>query len=329
MSKIRIGIVGYGNLGRGVELAVAANPDQELVAVFSRRDPASVKIVTEGVPVCRLDEIESWKGKVDVMILCGGSATDLPTQTPALAAMFNVVDSFDTHAKIPAHFANVEAAAKPAGTVGIISVGWDPGMFSLNRLYAECILPMGKDYTFWGRGVSQGHSDAIRRVKGVKDARQYTVPVEAAMDAVRSGSNPELSTREKHLRECWVVTEEGADLAAIEQEIKTMPNYFADYDTTVNFISQEELDRDHKGIPHGGFVIRTGRTGLNAETGHIIEYSLKLGSNPEFTASVLAAYARAAYRLAQNGHSGAKTVFDIAPALLSPHDGAELRARML
>jgi len=329
MTKIRIGIVGYGNLGRGVELAVAANADQELVAVFSRRDPASVKIITQGVPVCRLDDVESWKGKIDVMILCGGSATDLPTQTPALASMFNVVDSFDTHANIPAHFANVDAAARPAGTVGIISVGWDPGMFSLNRLYAECILPQGKDYTFWGRGVSQGHSDAIRRVKGVKDARQYTVPVEAAMDAVRSGSNPELSTREKHLRECWVVAEEGADLAAIEREIKTMPNYFADYDTTVNFISQEELDRDHKGIPHGGFVIRTGKTGQNGETGHIIEYALKLGSNPEFTSSVLAAYARAAFRLAQSGHSGAKTVFDIAPALLSPREGADLRAHLL
>ena len=329
MTKIRIGIVGYGNLGRGVELAVAANADQELVAVFSRRDPASVKIITQGVPVCRLDDVESWKGKIDVMILCGGSATDLPTQTPALASMFNVVDSFDTHANIPAHFTNVDAAARPAGTVGIISVGWDPGMFSLNRLYAECILPQGKDYTFWGRGVSQGHSDAIRRVKGVKDARQYTVPVEAAMDAVRSGSNPELSTREKHLRECWVVAEEGADLAAIEREIKTMPNYFADYDTTVNFISQEELDRDHKGIPHGGFVIRTGKTGQNGETGHIIEYSLKLGSNPEFTSSVLAAYARAAFRLAQSGHSGAKTVFDIAPALLSPREGADLRAHLL
>ena len=329
MSKIRIGIVGYGNLGRGVELAVAANPDQELVAVFSRRDPASVKILTEGVPVCSLDDIESWKGKVDVMILCGGSATDLPKQTPALAAMFNVVDSFDTHANIPAHFAAVDASARPAGTVGIISVGWDPGMFSLNRLYAECILPQGKDYTFWGRGVSQGHSDAIRRVKGVRDARQYTVPVEAARDAVRTGTNPELTTRQKHLRECWVVAEEGADLAAIENEIKTMPNYFADYDTTVNFISQEELDRDHKGIPHGGFVIRTGTTGQNGETGHIIEYSLKLGSNPEFTSSVLAAYARAAYRLAQKGHSGAKTVFDVAPALLSPRDPADLRAHLL
>jgi len=329
MSKIRIAISGYGNLGRGVELAVAANPDMELVAVFSRRDPSSVNIVTQGVPVCPLAEAASWKGKIDVLILCGGSATDLPVQTPEMAALFNVVDSFDTHANIPAHFANVDEAARKAGTVGIISVGWDPGMFSLNRLYASCILPQGKDYTFWGRGVSQGHSDAIRRIKGVVDARQYTVPVPAAMDAVRSGSMPELTTREKHTRECFVVAAEGADLAAIEHEIKTMPNYFADYDTTVTFISQEELDRDHKGIPHGGFVIRTGTTGLNNETGHIIEYSLKLGSNPEFTSSVLVAYARAAYRLAQDGHAGARTVFDIAPALLSPCSGAELRAHML
>ena len=329
MSKIRIGIVGYGNLGRGVELAVAANPDQELVAVFSRRDPASVKILTEGVPVCSLDDIESWKGKVDVMILCGGSATDLPKQTPALAAMFNVVDSFDTHAKIPAHFAAVDATARPAGTVGIISVGWDPGMFSLNRLYAECILPQGKDYTFWGRGVSQGHSDAIRRVKGVRDARQYTVPVEAAMDAVRTGTNPELTTRQKHLRECWVVAEEGADLAAIENEIKTMPNYFADYDTTVHFITAEELQRDHSGIPHGGFVIRSGKTGMDLENDHIIEYSLKLDSNPEFTSSVLVAYARAAYRMSAEGACGCKTVFDVPPAYLSPKTGAELRKELL
>ena len=329
MDKIRIGIVGYGNLGRGVELAVAANPDQELVAVFSRRDPASVKILTERVPVCPLDEVASWKDKIDVMILCGGSATDLPVQTPQLAALFNVVDSFDTHANIPAHFDNVDAAAKKAGTVGIISVGWDPGMFSLNRLYANCILPHGHDYTFWGRGVSQGHSDAIRRVKGVLDARQYTVPVQAAMDAVRSGSEPELSTRQKHTRECYVVAAEGADKAAIEHEIKTMPNYFSDYDTTVTFISQEELERDHKAIPHGGFVIRTGTTGQNGETKHVIEYSLKLGSNPEFTSSVLAAYARAAYRLFKKGKSGAKTVFDIAPALLSPYDNAYLRSHML
>ena len=329
MSKIRIGIVGYGNLGRGVELAVAANPDQELVAVFSRRDPSSVTILTEGVPVCSLADVAEWKDRIDVMILCGGSATDLPEQTPALASMFNVVDSFDTHANIPAHFDRVDAAARNAGTVGIISVGWDPGMFSLNRLYANCILPDGHDYTFWGRGVSQGHSDAIRRVKGVLDARQYTVPVPAAMDAVRSGSNPELSTRQKHTRECFVVAAEGADKAAIEHEIKTMPNYFADYDTTVTFISQEELDRDHKGIPHGGFVIRTGSTGVNGETKHVIEYSLKLGSNPEFTSSVLAAYARAAYRLALKGETGARTVFDIAPALLSPRDGADLRAHLL
>ena len=329
MSNIRIGIVGYGNLGRGVELAVAANPDQELVAVFSRRDPSTVKILTEGVPVCPLAEVEQWKGRIDVMILCGGSATDLPEQTPALAAMFNVVDSFDTHANIPAHFAHVDEAARKAGTVGIISVGWDPGMFSLSRLYANCILPDGHDYTFWGRGVSQGHSDAIRRVKGVLDARQYTVPVPEAMEAVRSGSNPELTTRQKHTRECFVVAAEGADKAAIEHEIKTMPNYFDEYDTTVTFISQEELDRDHKGIPHGGFVIRTGNTGLHGETSHVIEYSLKLGSNPEFTASVLAAYARAAYRLAQKGECGARTVFDIAPVMLSPRDAADLRAHML
>lgn len=329
MEKTRIGIVGYGNLGRGVELAVAANPDQKLAAVFSRRDPSRVKILTEGVPVCPLAEIASWKGKIDVLILCGGSATDLPIQTPQLAALFNVVDSFDTHAHIPDHFAAVDAAAKKAGTVGIISVGWDPGLFSLNRLYANCILPHGHDYTFWGRGVSQGHSDAIRRIKGVQDARQYTVPVQAAMDAARSGEEPELSTRQKHTRECYVVAEEGADKAAIEQEIKTMPNYFSDYDTTVTFITQEELDREHKGIPHGGFVIRTGSTGKGGETKHVIEYSLKLGSNPEFTSSVLAAYARAAFRLSQKGESGAKTVFDIAPALLSPEDGAWIRAHML
>jgi len=329
MSRIRIGIVGYGNLGRGVELAVAANPDQELVAVFSRRPPSTVSILTEGVPVCALSEVAQWKGRIDVMILCGGSAKDLPEQTPSLASLFNVVDSFDTHANIPDHFARVDEAAKKSGTVGIISVGWDPGMFSLNRLYANCILPDGHDYTFWGRGVSQGHSDAIRRVKGVLDARQYTVPVPAAMEAARSGRNPELSTRQKHTRECFVVAAEGADKAAIEHEIKTMPNYFADYDTTVTFITQEELDRDHKGIPHGGFVIRTGNTGLHGETGHIIEYSLKLGSNPEFTSSVLAAYARAAYRLGLKGEYGAKTVFDIAPALLSPRDAAELRAHLL
>lgn len=329
MTKMKIAIAGYGNLGRGVELAVAANPDQELVAVFTRRDPSSVRILTAGVPVCAMDDIESWKGKVDVLIICGGSATDLPKQTPALAASFNVIDSFDTHANIPVHFDNVDAAARKAGTVGIISVGWDPGMFSLNRLYANCILPEGKDYTFWGRGVSQGHSDAIRRVKGVLDARQYTVPVQEAMDAARSGANPDLTTRQKHTRECWVVAAEGADKAAIEQEIKNMPNYFSDYDTTVNFISQEELDRDHKGIPHGGFVIRSGSTGVNGETKHVIEYSLKLDSNPEFTASVLAAYARAAYRLAQKGDFGAKTVFDIAPAMLSAMDGAEIRAHLL
>jgi diaminopimelate dehydrogenase len=329
MDTIRIGIAGYGNLGRGVELAVAANPDQKLVAVFSRRDPSAVHILTENVPVCSMADIADWKDKIDVMILCGGSATDLPVQTPALAELFNVVDSFDTHAHIPAHFANVDAAARKSGKVGIISVGWDPGMFSLNRLYANCILPKGQDYTFWGRGVSQGHSDAIRRIKGVLDARQYTVPVEAAMEAVRSGSNPELTTRQKHTRECYVVAAEGADKTAIEHEIKTMPNYFSDYDTTVTFISQEELNLHHKGIPHGGFVIRTGATGKNDETKHIIEYSLKLGSNPEFTSSVLAAYARAAYRLSLKGETGAKTVFDIAPAMLSPRDGEDLRAHLL
>ena len=330
MSKIRIGIVGYGNLGRGAELAVRANPDQELVAVFSRRDPAKVTILSAGVPVCALSDIEQWKGKIDVLILGGGSATDLPEQTPALAGLFNVVDSFDTHANIAAHFAHVDEAARKAGTVGIISVGWDPGMFSLNRLYANCILPNGGDYTFWGRGVSQGHSDAIRRIPGVVDARQYTVPVPEAMDAARSGSLPELTTRQKHTRECFVVAAEGADKDAIAEAIRTMPNYFSDYDTTVTFISQEELDRDHKGIPHGGFVIRTGSTGEDAAARkHIIEYSLKLDSNPEFTGSVLAAYARAAFRLAQKGESGARTVFDIAPALLSPRDAADLRAHML
>ncbi len=329
MDKIRLGIFGYGNLGRGVELAAAATQDMELAAVFSRRPASAVKLITPDVPVLPAADAASWKGKLDVLIICGGSATDLPKQTPELAASFNVVDSFDTHARIPEHFANVDAAARKGGTIGIISVGWDPGMFSLNRLYANCILPNGSDYTFWGRGVSQGHSDAIRRIPGVRDARQYTVPVQAAMDAVRSGVNPQLSTRQKHTRECFVVAEEGADKKAIEQAIVTMPNYFADYDTTVTFISQEELDRDHKGIPHGGFVIRTGCTGMNGETKHIIEYSLKLGSNPEFTSSVLCAYARAAYKLASKGESGARTVFDIAPALLSPLSAEDIRAHML
>ena len=327
--SIKIGIAGYGNLGRGVECAVKQNPDMTLAAVFTRRNPEDVQILTEGVPVCRIEDAAEWKDKIDVMIICGGSATDLPEQTPALARMFNVIDSFDTHARIPEHFANVDAAAKEGGKIGIISVGWDPGMFSLNRLYANAILPDGKDYTFWGKGVSQGHSDAVRRVAGVKDARQYTIPVESALEAVRAGENPELSTREKHTRECFVVLEEGADAAKVEEEIRTMPNYFADYDTTVHFISEEELQKNHSGIPHGGFVLRSGKTGWDGENSHLIEYSLKLDSNPEFTASVLVAYARAASRLSQEGVSGCKTVFDIAPAYLSEKSGEELRKMML
>ena len=326
---IKIGILGYGNLGKGVECAVKHNPDMELAAVFTRRDKESLNILTPGVKVCSVQEAESMKDEIDVMILCGGSATDLPVQTPEFAKCFNVVDSFDTHARIPEHFEAVDAAAKEGGHVGIISVGWDPGMFSLNRLYGNAVLPEGSDYTFWGRGVSQGHSDAIRRVEGVKDARQYTVPVEAALNAVRDGENPELTTRQKHTRECFVVAEEGADLKRIEEEIVTMPNYFADYDTTVRFISEEELMRDHKGIPHGGFVIRTGKTGWENEHSHVIEYSLKLDSNPEFTASVIVAYARAAYRLSKEGAAGCKTVFDIAPAYLSPLSGEELRKHLL
>ena len=326
---IRVGILGYGNLGRGVECALQQNPDMELAAVFTRRDPESVKILTEGVKVYRIDEAESMGDQIDVMILCGGSATDLPVQTPKYAEMFNVVDSFDTHAKIPEHFADVDAAAKKGGHVALISAGWDPGMFSLNRLYAECVLPEGKNYTFWGKGVSQGHSDAIRRVAGVKDARQYTIPVDAALEAVRSGSNPELTTRQKHTRECFVVAEEGADLARIEDEIKTMPNYFDEYDTTVHFITEEELMRDHAGIPHGGFVIRSGKTGWNRENSHVIEYSLKLDSNPEFTSSILVAYARAVVRMAKEGQTGCKTVFDVAPAYLSSKSGEELRKEML
>ncbi len=326
---IRVGILGYGNLGRGVECALQQNPDMELAAVFTRRDPKSVKILTEGVKVYRIDEAESMGDQIDVMILCGGSATDLPVQTPKYAEMFNVVDSFDTHAKIPEHFADVDAAAKKGGHVALISAGWDPGMFSLNRLYAECVLPEGKNYTFWGKGVSQGHSDAIRRVAGVKDARQYTIPVDAALEAVRSGSNPELTTRQKHTRECFVVAEEGADLARIENEIKTMPNYFDEYDTTVHFITEEELMRDHAGIPHGGFVIRSGKTGWNRENSHVIEYSLKLDSNPEFTSSILVAYARAVVRMAKEGQTGCKTVFDVAPAYLSSKSGEELRKEML
>ncbi len=327
--SIRIGIIGYGNLGRGVECAIKQNDDMELVAVFTRRDPSTVSILTKTAQVCKVEDATDWKDKIDVMILCGGSATDLPKQTPEFAKNFNVIDSFDTHARIPEHFENVDKVAKENNTVGIISVGWDPGMFSLNRLYANAILPEGKDYTFWGKGVSQGHSDAIRRIEGVKDAKQYTIPVDSALEAVRSGSNPELTTREKHTRECFVVLEDGADAAKVEEEIKTMPNYFADYDTTVHFISEEELKENHSGIPHGGFVLRSGVTGWEKEHKHLIEYSLKLDSNPEFTSSVLIAYARAAYRLSKEGQSGCKTVFDIAPAYLSAKDGAELRKEML
>ena len=327
--KIRVGIFGYGNLGRGIENAIRQNPDMELAAVFTRRDPATLTIGTAGVPVCRADEVEAYADKIDVMILCGGSATDLPVQTPALAKAFTVVDSFDTHAKIPEHVARVDAAAKEGGNVAMISVGWDPGMFSVNRLYAGAVLPDGRDYTFWGKGVSQGHSDAIRRIEGVVDAKQYTIPVEAALEAVRSGSCPELTTRQKHTRECFVVAAEGADKARIEREICEMPNYFADYDTTVHFITLEELKRDHSGIPHGGFVIRTGKTGASLENNHVIEYSLKLDSNPEFTASVIVAYARAAVRMKREGNVGCKTVFDVPPAYLSPKSHEELIATLL
>ena len=326
---IKIGILGYGNLGKGVECAIKHNPDMELKAVFTRRAPETVKILTEGVPVYHVDEAEAKKDEIDVLILCGGSATDLPVQTPKYAQWFNVVDSFDTHAKIPEHFAAVDESAQKSGKVGIISVGWDPGMFSLNRLYAAACLPEGENYTFWGKGVSQGHSDAIRRIEGVKDGKQYTIPVEAALEAVRNGENPILTARQKHTRECFVVLEDGADAAKVEEEIKTMPNYFADYDTTVHFISEEELKRNHSKIPHGGFVIRTGKTGWEQENSHVIEYSLKLDSNPEFTSSVIVAYARAAYRLYKEGQSGCKTVFDIAPAYLSAKDGAELRKTLL
>lgn len=327
--SIRIGISGYGNLGRGVECAIRQNPDMELVAVFTRRSPDTVSIYTETAKVCHVDDMKDWKDKIDVLILCGGSATDLPKQTPEAVRLFNVVDSFDTHARIPEHFAAVDEAAEESGKIGIISVGWDPGMFSLMRMISGAVLPEGADYTFWGKGVSQGHSDAIRRIEGVKNAKQYTIPVEEALERVRSGENPSLTTREKHIRECFVVAEEGADLARIENEIKTMPNYFADYDTIVHFITEEELMRDHSGIPHGGFVIRSGKTGLNKEHSHIIEYSLKLDSNPEFTSSVIVAYARAAYRLANEGFCGAKTVFDIAPGYLSAKSGEELRKTLL
>lgn len=327
--SIKIGIIGYGNLGRGVECAIRQNPDMELAAVFTRRNPEALNILTETAKVCNIQEAKDWQGKIDVMILCGGSATDLPVQTPEFAQYFHVVDSFDTHAKIPGHFADVNRAAEESGHVAVISVGWDPGMFSLNRMYGEAILPRGKDYTFWGRGVSQGHSDAVRRIEGVKDAKQYTVPVDSALEAVRAGQNPDLTTRQKHTRECFVVLEEGADPERVEREIKTMPNYFADYDTTVHFISEEELKRSHSGIPHGGFVLRSGRSGWEEEHGHLIEYSLKLDSNPEFTSSVIVAYARAAYRLAKEGQKGCKTVFDIAPAYLSVKTPEELRASML
>ena len=327
--SIRIGIVGYGNLGRGVECAIAQNPDMELVAVFTRRPPESVKILSQTATVYHIDDIENLVGKIDVMILCGGSATDLPYQTPMVAKHFSVIDSFDTHAKIPEHFANVDASAREGGNIAVISCGWDPGMFSINRLYAEAILPEGKGYTFWGKGVSQGHSDAIRRIEGVADAKQYTIPKEDALSAVRSGSNPELSTREKHLRECFVVAKEGADLARIENEIVTMPNYFADYDTIVHFITAEEMKRDHSGIPHGGFVIHAGKTGKDKENTNIIEYSLKLDSNPEFTSSVLVSCARAAYRMKQEGFVGCKTILDIPPSYLSPASGEELRKRLL
>lgn len=326
---MRIGILGYGNLGRGVECAIRQNPDMELVAVFTRRAPEQVSILTKEAAVCSVNDVEQWTDKIDVMILCGGSATDLPEQTPKYAKLFHVVDSFDTHANIPEHFAKVDAAAKESGHIGMISVGWDPGMFSLNRMYANAILPEGRDYTFWGKGVSQGHSDAIRRVEGVKDGKQYTIPVEAALDAVRNGEDPELTTRQKHTRECFVVLEEGADPKKVEEEIKTMPNYFADYDTTVHFISEEELKAEHSGIPHGGFVIRSGKTGWEKEHKHVIEYSLKLDSNPEFTASVIVAYARAAYRMAEEGQRGCKTVLDVPPAYLSAKDGQTLRKELL
>ncbi|MEG1426293.1 MAG: diaminopimelate dehydrogenase [Oscillospiraceae bacterium] len=329
MEKIKIGIIGYGNLGRGVELSLKQNPDMELQAVFSRRNPDSLKILTETAAVCSIDEVEAWRGKIDVMILCGGSSSDLPMQSPQYATLFPIVDSFDTHANIPAHFAACDAAAKANGTLALISAGWDPGLFSLNRLYGSCVLPDGRDYTFWGKGVSQGHSDAIRRIPGVLDAKQYTVPVQEALTAVRSGSQPELSTRQKHTRECFVVAAADADQSVIETAIKTMPNYFADYDTTVTFITAEEMAKNHDGIPHGGCVMRSGNTGMQGENSHLIEYSLKLDSNPEFTSSILVCFARAVYRLSAEGQTGAKTVLDIPPAYLSPKSGAELRASLL
>lgn len=325
---IKIGILGYGNIGRGIESAILQNDDMELAAVFTRRDPESVNTVTD-VPVVNTKDVAEWKDMIDVMILCGGSATDLPEQTPEYVKMFNVIDSFDTHARIPEHFANVDAAAKASGKLGIISLGWDPGMFSLLRLYSEAILPEGEAYTFWGKGISQGHSDAIRRIRGVKNAKQYTIPVDEALDAVRSGKNPQLTTRDKHIRECFVVLEEGADAAAVENEIKTMPNYFAEYNTIVNFIDEEEFKANHSAMPHGGFVLRSGKTGFEKEHGHIIEYSLKLDSNPEFTGSAMVAFARACYRMAKEGQTGCRTAFDIAPAYLSPKTPEELRAGIL
>ena len=323
---IKLGILGYGNLGRGVENAMKFNKDMELCAIFTRRNPETVK-VNSNTPVVSVNDIEQWKDKLDVLIICGGSATDLPVQTPKYAEMFNVIDSFDTHARIPEHFANVDKAAKKSNKVAIISLGWDPGMFSLNRLFGNVLLPNGKDYTFWGKGISQGHSDAIRRIKGVKNAKQYTIPVEEALKSVRNGENPELTTRQKHTRECFVVLEEGADPKQVEHEIVTMPNYFSDYDTTVHFITEEELVKNHSGIPHGGFVIRTGETSVG--TKHVIEYSLKLDSNPEFTSSVLVAYARACYKLNKEGQSGCKTIFDIAPAYLINKTNEELISTML
>ena len=325
---MKLAIYGYGNIGRGVECAVRQNPDMELTGIFTRRDPASVRSLT-GVPVFAASDIASHKSEIDVLIICGGSATDLPVLTPMLAEQFHVLDSFDTHARIPEHFAAVDAAARRGGNVALISGGWDPGMFSLARIYGSVILPEGRDYTFWGRGVSQGHSDAIRRIAGVRDARQYTVPIESALEAVRAGQNPELTTRQKHLRECYVVAEEGADLARIEREIKTMPNYFSDYDTTVTFITQEQMDREHHELPHGGVVLRSGVTGLDREHRHTIEYKLTLDSNPEFTAGVLVALARAVGRLAARGETGCRTIFDIAPADLSPLPPEELRAHLL
>ena len=326
---IRIGIVGYGNLAKGVEASIQQNPDMELVAVFTRRDPAGVQIRTPNVPVVSMEDAMAWTDKIDVMMLCGGSATDLPEMTPAFAKHFNVVDSFDTHAKIPEHFAAVDAAAKAAGTIAMISVGWDPGLFSVNRLYASAILPEGQDYTFWGKGVSQGHSDAVRRLPGVVDCRQYTIPVEQAMEQVRKGENPQLTTREKHTRYCYVVAQEGADQQAIANAIKTMPNYFADYDTTVEFITMEEMKRNHSGLPHGGSVIRSGKTGWDKESNQTIEYKLTLDSNPQFTASVLVACARAAMKMKGRGDCGCKTIFDVAPADLSSISKEDMLAHML